>query len=100
MTDKPAIRDPIYDGARKKLWDAVGCLIATGPIEMRLTYAAGHLIHLGPRQIPPSIADEFGAVYAELTKTRLDGPRSVSPEEGEKLAERIFSMFVKVMGGL
>jgi hypothetical protein len=95
-----SIRDPIYDGARKKLWDAVGCLIATGPIEMRLTYATGHLIHLAPSQIPPSIADEFGAVYAELTKTRLDGPRSVGPEEGEKLAERIFSMFVKVMGGL
>jgi hypothetical protein len=76
------------------------CLIATGPIEMRLTYAAEHLIHLTPSQIPTSIADEFGAVYAELTRTRLDGPRSVSPEEGEKLAERIFSMFVKVMGGL
>jgi hypothetical protein len=42
------IRDPIYDGARKKLWDAVGCLIATDTIEMRLTYAAEHLIHLGP----------------------------------------------------
>jgi hypothetical protein len=54
-----SIRDPIYDGARKKLWDAVGCLIATGPIEMRLTYATGHLIHLAPSQIPPSIADEF-----------------------------------------
>jgi hypothetical protein len=38
-----SIRDPIYDGARKKLWDAVGCLIATGPIEMRLTYATGHM---------------------------------------------------------
>jgi hypothetical protein len=91
--------------ARQKLWQAVDALIGKDPIEMRLSFTAHPLRQLQPEQIPPSIAEELHAVLDELTRTPMtDGekylPRQVSREEAAKLSDRIFSMFVQVMGGL
>jgi hypothetical protein len=55
--------------------------------------------------VPAKISAQFQAVVDALTKTPLrDGsgyaPRQVTPEEGEKLAGQILSMFVDLQGGL
>jgi hypothetical protein len=93
--------------ARQKLCEALDILVGSGPIEERLTHVVRPLRQLQPDQIPPLITEELHAVLGTLTKTPLvssDGsdylPRQVTPEEGAKLARRIFSMFVQLLGGL
>jgi hypothetical protein len=98
--------DQLY--AHQQLYEAVLSLIGAGPIQQRLTFAAEALVQLRapqPNVVPAKISAQFQAVVDALTKTPLrDGsgyaPRQVTPEEGEKLAGQILSMFVDVQGDL
>jgi hypothetical protein len=91
--------------ARQKFFEAVYVLIGTSTIDKRLTLAAMHLLALQEDQLPKKMRDEFKALRFALTKIPLSTetdyqPRPISEDDGRKLAEQIFGMFVKLMGGL
>jgi hypothetical protein len=91
--------------ARQKLYEALYILVGSDTIDKRLTFAANMLVQLQPNQIPRKIANDFSAVRKALTTTPLSHtksftPRQVSAEEGEKLAQKILGMYVRLTGGL
>jgi hypothetical protein len=100
-----------YDYGKKKLYEAVHSLVGNGSIQERLTFAALPLVVLRTPltelsvALPAELHEKFNATVDKLTENPLSGeagytPRHVTPEEGELLAQEIFSMFVRVMGGL
>jgi len=98
------------DYAREKLYQAVHTL-ATSPesIQERLGWAAQFLVRLQePGDLPEEYREEFGAVCEQLTKEQPSGDegnivataRKLTDEQGRKLAERIFSIYVGLRGGI
>jgi hypothetical protein len=98
-----------YDYAQEKFWKAMDALIGDGSIQHRLAWAAMELTSLDGRdeELPEDVREEFKAVMRELTKERAVGDegtieattRRLSPEEGVKLARRIFSIYTRLHGG-
>jgi hypothetical protein len=76
--------------ARQKLYEAVGALIGDSPIDKRLRSAPAPA-----RAIAAPANSGIDRKGIECCPRPLD-----TPAHGEKLADRIFSMFVEVMGGL
>jgi hypothetical protein len=91
---------------RQKFLEAVYVLIGTSTIDKRLIFAAMRLLELQEDQLPEEMRDEFEALRVALTKIPLSTersdyqPRPISEDDGRKLAEQIFEMVVKLMGGL
>ena len=99
-----------YDYAREKFWQAVDTLVGSGTIQERLARAGEYLsrLHHPDQDLSEELREEFKAVYHELTKETATGnegnivatTRKLSPEEGTKLARRIFSLYVRLRGGI
>src|SRR5262249_9489340 len=93
------------DYARQKFCEAVNALIGASPIDWRLTYAAGYLMFVQPRDLPAGMRDDFQKLKRKLTRIPLSSatsnmPRPISEEDAVKLAKTILSMFVQLLGGL
>ena len=93
------------DYARQKFCEAVNALIGASPIDWRLTYAAGYLMFVQPRDLPAGMRDDFEKLLRKLTRIPLSSatacmPRPISEDDGRKLAQAILSMFIQLLGGL
>ena len=93
------------DYARQKFCEAVNALIGASPIDWRLTYAAGYLMFVQPRDLPAGMRDDFEKLLRKLTRIPLSSatacmPRPISEDDAVKLAKAILSMFVQLLGGL
>src|SRR5215470_8779192 len=74
------------DYAKQKFCEAVYALISTAPIDYRLTYAAGHLMFLQPRDLPTGMRDDFEKLMRKLTRVPLSSatanmPRPISEDD-------------------
>ena len=100
-----------YTYGRQKLWQPVDSLATgTGTIQERLESAAMGLS--GPRlfenQLPVELHRKLEAIVEDLTRTPAQGDegsikattRTMSDEEGAKLARRIFSLYIELRGGI
>jgi hypothetical protein len=93
------------DYARQKFCEAVNALIGASPIDWRLTYAAGYLMFVQPRDLPAGMRDDFQKLKRKLTRIPLSSttallPRPISEDDAVKLAKAILSMLVQLLGGL
>jgi len=91
--------------AKQKFCEAVYALISASPIDWRLTYAAGHLMFLQPRDLPAGMRDDFENLLRKLMRIPLSSttsplPRPISEDDALKLAKTILSMFIQLLGGL
>ena len=97
--------------AKQVFWEAVSALATdTGSIQDRLAAAAGSngpgLIKIAfhvDEQLPEEYRDEFRAIWGELLKegtTIAATTHTMTDAQARKLAERIFNLFVGIMGGL
>jgi hypothetical protein len=100
-----------YTYGRQKLWQAVDALATgTGTIQERLANAAMGLSGLRPfeNQLPVELHSQLKAIVQDLTRTPAQGDegsikattRTMSEEEGAKLAKRIFSLYIELRGGI
>ena len=91
---------------QQKLWQAVKALIGPGHIQERLNSAAVLLVLLDPRMAFPSDPDaqtRFGRLIERLTSAPPSGDegtieattRTLSDDEGGRLAEDIFGLFCR-----
>ena len=97
--------------AKQVLFEAVSSL-ATSPdrIQKRLEYAGKFLtkLHRKGEDLPPEHRDEFRAIWHELGSEPAVGDEGtiaattskLTDEQCSKLAERIFSIYTDIMGGL
>jgi hypothetical protein len=93
------------DYAKQKYYEALHSLIGSGPLELRLTYAAIPLVILQARDLPEDTQDDHEALRSALTQEPLSTetgytPRSVSPEKARELANEVLSIYTRLMGGL
>lgn len=98
---------PDFGYSKQKLYEAMLSLTGPGSIQERLTGAAFPLLTLStPAQDNPhEIREELDSILKQLTVEPLSSdagymPRDLSDDEANKLAKRILSLFVNVMGGL
>jgi hypothetical protein len=90
---------------KQKFFEAVNCLIGSHGLQERLTYAAAHLVTLQKPDLPENMQDDFEAVVHALTREPLSSgtaytPRDISDAEARTLAEKILSIYTKLLGGL
>ena len=95
--------------ARQRLWQALECLVDEGPLRLRLTHAAHHLLLLRKNWTVPrassSITERISSIADELTKEPLQIqdhllPRShISPKRAKILAKEILALYTKAYGG-
>jgi hypothetical protein len=95
--------------AVQKLGQALDCLVNEGPLRLRLTHAAYHLLGLRTAWSVPkessAIAERVGSIADELTKEPLclgDHllPRShISPKRAKFLAKEILALYTEACGG-
>src|SRR5262249_52034061 len=93
------------DYARQKFCEAVNALIGASPIDWRLTYAAGYLMFVQPRDLPAGMRDDFQKWKRKLTRIPLSSatsnmPRPISEEDAVKLAKTIPQHVRPVIGRL
>jgi hypothetical protein len=86
--------------AKQKFFEAVAALIGTEPLQERLRFALSSLSTLRAsggtvQHLSPDLELQF-----QKLMEKLKPPLEVSDDEAKKLADEIFSIFVKVMGGL
>jgi hypothetical protein len=96
--------------ARQRLGQAVECLVDEGPLRIRLTHAAYHLLLLRAIWTVPeasaSIAERVSFIVDELAREPLAIkdhrlPRShVSPKRARALAKEILNLYTEVYGGV
>jgi hypothetical protein len=100
-----------YTYGRQKLWQALDSLVTgTGSIQERLEGAAMSLTVLRATKewLPIELGPKLEAILHELSKTPAQGSegsikatlRMMSDEEGSKLAQRIFSLYIELRGGI
>ncbi|HTW72967.1 MAG TPA: hypothetical protein VME47_24030 [Acetobacteraceae bacterium] len=98
------------DYVREKLWAAVDCLVGAEPIRQRLADAAMSLVGLTADDLPTDeLKQRYSAVMDALTKHPADyegegsiasSTRKLTDEEADKLGYEIYSMYIKVRGGI
>ncbi len=96
--------------AKQKFSEAVAELIGTGSLQQRLRFALIPLLTLRRsagtvQHLSPALELRFQKLMEKLTaKPPVSGeaypPLEVSDHEAQDLAKKIFSIFIKVMGGL
>ncbi len=96
--------------AKQKFFEAVAALIGTASLQQRLRFASFPLITLRAsaatnQHLSPDIELRFQKLMEKLTAKPLAlgdayPPLEVTDDEAKELADEIFSIFVKVMGGL
>jgi hypothetical protein len=107
MTDS----DNTYSYGREVLGLAVSFLATgTGTIQERLESTATSLSGLRSfeDQLPMELHRELKAIVQDLTRTPAQGDegsikatmRMMSDEEGAKLAQRIFGLYIELRGGI
>lgn len=98
------------DGAREKFYQVIYTM-TTSPasIQKRLVSAGIFLIQLKPEEeLPNDLREEFRAVIRELTKepdtegigTLEATTQNLTDEDASEIAGRIFSMYIKLRGGI
>jgi hypothetical protein len=95
--------------ARQRLGLAVACLIDEGPLRLRLTHAAHHLLFLRLNWTVPeasrAIAERVSSIADELAREPLgiaDHPlprRHISPKRAKFLAAEILKLYTEAYGG-
>lgn len=82
-------------------------LCGTGSIQERLTYAALPLsvLRSPAHENPADVNEDLRELVGRLTVEPLSNnsgylPRKLSDEEAHEIAQKILSLFVRVMGGL
>ena len=94
------------DYTQEKLWQAVNALIGPGHIQERLNSAAAYLLRLDTRMAFPSdpvAQTRFDRSIERLTSSQPTGgegtseatTRTLSDDEGWRLAEDIFGLFCR-----
>ena len=99
-----------YNYGREKLYLAVNTLATgTGSIQQRLEDVAIGLLGLTtsfPDLLPADLMPELKAILEDLTKVKgQDGAiqattQAMSNEEGAHIAERVFSLYINLRGGI
>jgi hypothetical protein len=100
----------LYSYGRQNLYRAVNSLATgTGTIQKRLESAATNLPGQSPAEwFPPELRHKLEAILQELTRTPAQGTegklqatlRMMSDEEGAEIAQRIFSLYIELCGGI
>lgn len=97
------------DYLREKFWLAADALAtSSATIQKRLLSATSCLISLRSEDFPGTFRAEFDDLWHNLTRKNPVGSEgsieatisSLSDEEAEKLAKRIFSLFTTIRGGI
>jgi len=94
--------------ARKKLLEALYVLVGSCSIQKRLCAAGGHLVCLGPDDFEPDDLETFEAIMKSLTsatpaaeEVSLEATtRRLTDQEGDKLADKILSLYTSIRGGI
>jgi nucleotidyltransferase/DNA polymerase involved in DNA repair len=96
-----------YGYSKQKPYEAMMSLCGTTSIQERLTFAALPLVILNTpaHENPDDAREELGEIVKRLTVEPLSNdrgytPRKLSDEEANEIAQKILSLFVRVMGGL
>lgn len=90
------------DYAREKYWQALGILVSTSSLQVRLTHAAQVLMRLRDEDISdPELAKRHAAVMKTLLAKPLgDDPRDFSDEQASELSREILSIYIGLRGGI
>ncbi len=89
---------------RQKLLDAVRGLIGDGDLNLRLTYAAGHLIQIDDDDVPTDMLAKFERVRDTLIQTPMVSrgellPRDLEFSAAQAAARAIVDLLAAEMGG-
>ena len=83
------------DYACRKLYEALDCLVADGPIQDRLRGAALHLVNINSEELPEETQRDFNEVKQELSIVLAD---SLSNEESIRIARKLLSLYRNMSG--
>jgi hypothetical protein len=110
-----AVEREKYGQARKRVWEALQCLVDTKPIMKRIAAAGRPLFALHNRdgdlveQLPPEARTKFDEVIQLLTKhppahkydNEIDASVSrLSPRQMARITKNVLDIYVKISGGL
>jgi flagellin-specific chaperone FliS len=85
------------DYACRKLYEALDCLVADGPIQDRLRGAALHLVNINSEELPEETQRDFNEVKQELSMVLAN---SLSNEESIRIARKLLSLYRYMSGAL
>jgi hypothetical protein len=83
------------DYACRKLYEALDCLVADGPIQDRLRGAALHLVNINSEELPEETQRDFNEVKQQLSMALAD---SLSHEESIRIARKPLSLYRNMSG--
>jgi hypothetical protein len=83
------------DYACRKLYEALDCLVADGPIQDRLRGAALHLVNINSEELPEETQRDFIEVKQQLSMALAD---SLSQEESIRIARKLLSLYRSMSG--
>jgi hypothetical protein len=83
------------DYACRKLYEALDCLVADGPIRDRLRGAALHLVNINSEELPEETQRDFNEVKQQLSMALAD---SLSHEESIRIARKLLSLYRNMSG--
>ncbi len=81
--------------ACRKLYEALDCLIADGPITDRLRGAALHLVNINPEVVPEDAQGEFAELKKELSAALAD---FLPNADAVRVARKLLSLYGKMSG--
>ncbi len=93
-----------YTYATQKFCQAVDALIGHESLQMRLTYAMDFLSELHARDLPQRMHGDLKGLRQALTREPLATqsgpvPRNLDDDQARNWAEKILSMYTKLIGG-
>ena len=84
-----------FDYASRKLYEALDCLVADGPIQDRLRGAALHLVNINSEVLPEETQRDFGEVRQEFSMMLAN---SLSTEDAVRTARKLLSLYRNISG--
>lgn len=94
MTDEQMRRSVV-----EPLYKSVLSFIGAVPIQVRAKSVGITLSSLLPREFPPDLREDYTSIRERLGLMGTVAP-ALSDEEAQEVAEDLFSLFLKVNGGL
>jgi len=83
------------DYACRKLYEALDCLVADGPIHDRLRGAALHLVNINSEELPEETQRDFNEVKQQLSMVSAD---FLTDEESVRVARKLLSLYRNMSG--
>ena len=83
------------DYACRKLYEALDCLVADGPIEDRLRGAALHVVNINSEELPEETQRDFAELKQKLSMVLGD---FLSNEESIRIARNLLSLYRNMSG--